>query len=374
MGRVSDAEADDAGESVPWLEHRAAEDEDPIRITLERLPFRIGRAAEADFVIHSTRVSKEHAEIDRRRNTWVVRDLGSRNGTFVNGERVTEPRRLRPGDVVHVANRAFSFHLGRPSAQRDDATVLGTSGGDLVGVRDLALAISQRRVHAVFQPIVDLATGALRGYECLGRCDVPREIGEPPRSIGELFRSAEAQGRAAELSRLLREVQLADAPLLAGEGLRFFLNVHPAELEDDTLIDALAEASQRVGQGRLTVIEVHESTITDLAAMGRLRERLRERAIEIAYDDFGAGQSRLRELAEVPPDFIKLDLSLVRDIDQSPARRDLVAALTRVMRDLGIRVLAEGIETQGERDVCLEIGCELGQGYLIARPARVSRR
>ena len=72
----------------------------------------------------------------------------------------------------------------------------------------------------------------------------------------------------------------------------------------------------------------------------------------------------------MPPDFIKLDLSLVRDIDQSPARRDLVAALTRVMRDLGIRVLAEGIETQGERDVCLEIGCELGQGYLIARPAR----
>lgn len=369
---MSEGEGEDAA-AVPWLEHRAAEDEEPIRIALERLPFRIGRGPESDFVIHSTRVSKEHAEIDRRRNTWVVRDLESRNGTFVNGERVVEPRRLRHGDVLHVANRAFSFHLGRGTSSRDDATVLGTTGGDLAGVRDVAIAIAQRRVHAVFQPIVDLASGALRGYECLGRSDVPREIGEPPRSIAELFRSAEAQGRAAELSRVLRDAQVADSALLAGDDLRFFLNVHPAELEDESLLDSLAVAARGIGPGRRTVVEIHESTITDLTAMGRLRERLREREIEIAYDDFGAGQSRLRELAEVPPDLIKLDLSLVRGIDQSPARRDLVAALTRVMCDLGIRVLAEGIETQGELDVCRDIGCELGQGYLIARPARARR-
>lgn len=369
---MSDREGEDAA-AVPWLEHRAAEDEEPIRITLDRLPFRIGRGADSDFVIHSTRVSKEHAEIDRRRSTWVVRDLDSRNGTFVNGERVIEPRRLRHGDVLHVADRAFSFHVGRASASRDDATVIGTTGGELAGVRDVALAIGERRVHAVFQPIVDLSQGALRGYECLGRCDVLRDDGEAPRSIVELFRSAEAQGRAAELSRVLREVQVADSALLAGDELRFFLNVHPAELEDETLLESLAAAASAIGRRRRTVVEIHESTITDLAAMGRLHARLHERGIEIAYDDFGAGQSRLRELAEVPPDFIKLDLSLVRDIDRSPARRELVAALTRVMRDLGIRVLAEGIETQGELEVCRDIGCELGQGFLIARPTRVRR-
>jgi EAL domain-containing protein (putative c-di-GMP-specific phosphodiesterase class I) len=370
---VSDGDREDGRAPVPWLEHRPADDEEPIRISLDRLPFRIGRAADAEFVIHSTRVSKEHAEIDRRRSTWIVRDLGSRNGTFLNGERISDARRLRHGDVVHVASRAFSFHLEGARAERDDATMLGTTGGDVGGMRDLALAIGQRRVRAVFQPIVDLATGALRGHECLGRSDVPVEPGGSPRSIIELFRSAELHGRAAELSRLLRDVQVADSALLEGDGLRFFFNVHPAELDQDWLLESLATAAGGLGAGRRAVVEIHESTITDLVAMGRLRARLAELGIEIAYDDFGAGQSRLRELAEVPPDFIKLDLSLVRGIDGSPARRDLCGALARVMRGLGIRVLAEGIETEGERAACLDIGCELGQGYLIARPAPARR-
>ncbi len=78
------------------------------------------------------------------------------------------------------------------------------------------------------------------------------------------------------------------------------------------------------------------------------------------------------ELAEVPPDFLKLDMSLIRGIDGSPTRQDLVAALVRVMREAGVGVVAEGIETEAERRVCRELGCDLGQGFLICHPLSVA--
>jgi malonate-semialdehyde dehydrogenase (acetylating)/methylmalonate-semialdehyde dehydrogenase len=96
-----------------------------------------------------------------------------------------------------------------------------------------------------------------------------------------------------------------------------------------------------------------------------IRERLQELQIGLAYDDFGAGQSRLMELVEVPPDYLKLDMSLVRDIDQSPKRQDLVRALVSFMCDLGIEVIAEGIERVEEADTCRELGCSLGQGFFL---------
>jgi EAL domain-containing protein (putative c-di-GMP-specific phosphodiesterase class I) len=348
----------------PWLEHRADDDEPPIRIALDRIPFRIGRSLESDFVIHSTKVSKEHAEILRHDETWLVRDIGSRNGTFVNGERIEGSHPLDHGDVIHVAAKSFTFRLRGIQPGRQDATLMGTSSGDeLVAVRDLLRAIHDRAFYPVFQPIVDLSDRALRGYECLGRC-------EGARSIIELFHTAAGQGRASDLSRLLRELQIEQVAALPPEGARIFMNAHPAELADGSLLDGLGGLAETLGPQRAPVIEIHENSITDLAAMARLRSALRERGLEIAYDDFGAGQSRLMELAEVPPDFIKLDLSIVRDIDKSPARRDLVAALVGVMRDRGIQVLAEGIETEGELEVCRAVGCELGQGYLFGRPER----
>ena len=111
--------------------------------------------------------------------------------------------------------------------------------------------------------------------------------------------------------------------------------------------------------------------MTDPKTMRLIRERTSDLNIGLAYDDFGAGQSRLMELVEVPPDYLKLDMSLVRDIDRSPKRQDLVRALVSVMCDLGIEVIAEGIERGEEAEACAQLGCSLGQGYYLGRPAPI---
>src|SRR5437773_4093760 len=98
--------------------------------------------------------------------------------------------------------------------------------------------------------------------------------------------------------------------------------------------------------GEQYVLEVHEEMVTDSSKLLWLRERLQRSGIGLAYDDFGAGQARIAELAEAPPNFVKLDMSLVRGIDKASARQELMQALIRGINDLGIELIAEGIETR----------------------------
>jgi EAL domain-containing protein (putative c-di-GMP-specific phosphodiesterase class I) len=117
-------------------------------------------------------------------------------------------------------------------------------------------------------------------------------------------------------------------------------------------------------------LEIHEAAITNPQAMRQLQACLRDINVQIAYDDFGAGQNRLVELIESPPDVLKFDMSLIRDIDQATAERQrMVASLVQIVVDLGVQPLAEGIETLAEAEVCKEMGFSLAQGYFYGRPA-----
>ncbi len=340
----------------------------PVRIPLASLPFRIGRSTDLDLVLSSPRVSKRHAEIDADGRGYLLRDLGSRNGTFVNGERVKGERPLAAGDVVHIAHRELELVDADGDEGVSDSTLAGEEGGVDVEyyrrTRDLYRILSGRTVRAVFQSIVSLSESRTVGYEALGRNTLPSVTYDAT----TLFGLASERGRAVELSRIMRSAALADAPALP-VGDRIFMNVHPAEMLADGLLDELERAADVLAPHRRLVAEIHEAAIVDHATMRTLRDELNRRNIELAYDDFGAGRARLMELAEVPPDFLKLDMALVRDIDTSPNRQELVAALLGVMREVGVRVIAEGIETNEELRVCRELGCELGQGFLIRHPA-----
>jgi EAL domain-containing protein (putative c-di-GMP-specific phosphodiesterase class I) len=356
----------------PYLEHFPEPGGPPQRIVLERLPFRIGRGKTAHHVVFCRQVSKEHAEIFRAGDEFRIRDLGSTNGTFVNGQRIANSP-LVHGDIVHVSHTEFRFGY-KPTGSVDSfsgfltenvATALPRSV--IRGSKHLRELLGQHQVSAVFQPIVYLNNGALLGYESLGR-GAHSELSTDPI---ELLRLAEQCHLAAELSRSFRLQGIKESARLAGEPHLFF-NVHPAEMANQSQLNGLCEFLAFVDDGRSMVLEVHENVVADVPALRQLRDRMRALGVGLAFDDFGAGQTRLAELAEVPPDFVKLDMKLIRGIDQSRARQELVHALARIASDLGVQVIAEGVETPREAETCLELGCHLGQGFLFGRPQPLS--
>jgi EAL domain-containing protein (putative c-di-GMP-specific phosphodiesterase class I) len=340
------------------------------RVAVHPLPFRVGRLPDLALTLPSESVSKEHAELFLRGGTLHVRDLGSKNGTFVNSERVGEAP-LREGDILHFAQ--VEFRLGRQEIDEEEGLSLEPSTvslGDLKlpeqfleGTRELPQLLRERQVTSVFQPIVSLPSGTLAGYEALGRGRHP----SLPEAPLDLFRIASAVGAEAELSRVFRETALG---LASGRGgfPALFLNVHPAELETPGLVPAVVDARQRSPQLRL-ILEVHEGALADLESVDRLRTQLSRSGIGIAYDDFGAGQARLLELAEVPPHYLKFDMTFVRSIDSAPASRQwLLTSLVSVARDLLVYTVAKGVETAEEADVCMRIGFTHAQGFFFGRP------
>ena len=118
------------------------------------------------------------------------------------------------------------------------------------------------------------------------------------------------------------------------------------------------------------VLEIHESGVTSTRYLAKLRDTLNELGMQLAYDDFGAGQARLMELVEVPPDVLKFDIKLIQGLPTaSPQRLTTVGSLVQLVRELGVVPLAEGVETEEEAAVCRELGFDLAQGFLYGRPA-----
>lgn len=226
--------------------------------------------------------------------------------------------------------------------------------------------LEQEAVSAHFQPIVEIADLQPIGYEVLGRSRLP----SLPLGSWELFEIAAVVGAEARLSRMFRRRGSIDCRRLPAE-LIYFFNTHPAELREDGLLGSLRQLRADNPQLKL-VLEIHEASITEPASMARLQISLRDLGIGLAYDDFGAGQTRLGELAAAPPDYLKFDRSMIEDIDRdSGSRGQLLAALVKMAGELGIRSIAEGIERQAEADACVALGFELGQGFLFGVPAPV---
>jgi EAL domain-containing protein (putative c-di-GMP-specific phosphodiesterase class I) len=117
------------------------------------------------------------------------------------------------------------------------------------------------------------------------------------------------------------------------------------------------------------VLEIHEGAVTCGKQMRTLRAALTEMKIGLAYDDFGAGQARLVELVDVPPDYLKFDMSLVQNLESaSNERQRMLASLVQMVRDLGIAPLAEGVELAADHEICRQIGFQFGQGFYYGYP------
>lgn len=349
-----------APKSIWFLVGCLRQGEPASHLPIHSSPFSIGRSPKALLCLPHETVSSLHAEIIQQDGTVVIRDLGSTNGTFLNGDRI-EAAELCENDLVQFGDTAF-----RALQQDSDATSGVTATED---VYDQALALVQfdRLLHEgaaipQYQPIVDLQAGnKIIGYEALGRSSV---VGlETPT---KMFDAARRLSLERELSAMLRwraieeSVHFETVPHL-------FLNTHPAEFEKD-IAEPLTRARAMCGKQPLT-LEIHERVFTSLDAMYSLRDVLRALDISLAYDDFGSGQDRLRELAVCPPDYIKFDMALIRGIDKAAtSKQQLVEGLVEMVRDLNVISLAEGIETSEEMTWCRQTGFDLAQGFLFGRP------
>jgi EAL domain-containing protein (putative c-di-GMP-specific phosphodiesterase class I) len=229
---------------------------------------------------------------------------------------------------------------------------------ELSGRFDAAL----EKLWMAFQPIVHWSEKRVHAYEALVRTEEPT-LARPD----NFFNAAEQLHRVQELGRTIRRAVARSAPQ-APAGTLIFVNLHASDLADEELYAAdspLSSLSHRI------VFEITERA--SLERMKDIQDRiatLRSLGYRIAVDDLGAGYAALSSLASLQPEVVKLDMSLVRGVDQEPIKQRLVASLQTLGAPLGITVVAEGVETVAERDTLVNIGCDLFQGYLFAKPAR----
>src|SRR4051794_18371534 len=212
----------------------------------------------------------------------------------------------------------------------------------------------------VFQPVIDLVRGEIVGYEALAR------FGETGmRTPGPYFAAAAALGREIDLEAHLVAQALAARPGVPA-GCFLSLNVSPVLLASPQVSGLLRREEDLTG----LVLELTEHVPVDnLTALRRRVDALRERGALLALDDTGAGWSGLRQVAELRPDIVKLDRSLVSDVDSDQVKQALVELVGQFVSRLGSRLLVEGVERFEELDAVQRLGVPLAQGWLLGRPS-----
>jgi EAL domain-containing protein (putative c-di-GMP-specific phosphodiesterase class I) len=245
-------------------------------------------------------------------------------------------------------------------------SLLEREGIEAVRRDELSRIIALGDVRAVFHPIVRLADGHVIGHEALTR---PVGEGSSFDSVEELFAFAESTELLMDFERLCRKTAILAAASLPDRGL-LFLNASPQAVEDpdwssggmDRLLaqSGMAPAEVVIEITERVAIVKHDEFQTSLRAF-------KDRGYRVAVDDMGAGYSSFQALASIEPDFLKFDVSLVRDIDRSSIKRGLLDSLRQLAVKIGARVIAEGVEREEERETLLALGIELAQGYVFHR-------
>lgn len=224
-------------------------------------------------------------------------------------------------------------------------------------------AIEASAYSIVYQPIWDFYRPEPIGFECLCRFS-----GEPYRAPDAWFREAAEAGEASALELAVIRKALDGAACLPG-GIYVSVNASPELILDGQLPDVLKHYPQMQ-----IVVEVTEhAQVADYERLRAALLALKALGVKLAVDDAGAGYSSLQHIIQLRPDIIKLDISLTRAVDSDPARRALISALIFFARETGCLMIAEGIETESERDILKLLGITKGQGYLLGRPMEVGK-
>lgn len=281
---------------------------------------------------------------------------GSVYGTFCCFKR-TADHSLTERDVAVV--RLFADVASQQIEDDMDAARLHR-----VATERITAALNTRSdLQTVFQPIVGLSDGQVVGVEALSR--FPRE---PTRTPDLWFAEAASIGLGVDLE--IRAVYSAiDALPSLPPGTHLAVNVSP----DAALSGRVSEALASVDVQRLVVEMTEHAPIADYRALNEALRPLRQRGAQLAVDDAGAGYASLRHILWLEPDWIKLDMSITRDVHADSARAALAAALIGFAAKTGSRIIAEGVETGEELTMLRELGADAAQGYYLGPPTDLAR-
>lgn len=247
-----------------------------------------------------------------------------------------------------------------------------TARGDMEGIKPGVLSefreiLAGRQLTTLYQPIVDLKNGDILAWEALTR----GPEGSLFRSPINLFDFAEEIGEIFTLEKACRESAIRNFGEFK-QGSKLFLNIHPRTLVDPgfspgetlRLLSGCGLSPENI------VFEITERhAIRDFTTFHHTLEHYRGQGYKIAVDDVGTGYSGLWSIAELRPDYLKIDMSFIRGIDSNPIKRALLETFVSFSEKIGCKVIAEGIETSTELSSLIAMGAHYGQGYHLARPA-----
>jgi diguanylate cyclase (GGDEF)-like protein/PAS domain S-box-containing protein len=237
--------------------------------------------------------------------------------------------------------------------------------------RILSTALDEHRVISYYQPIVDLDTDAVAGFEALARI-IQADTVVPPSAFISI---AEETGLVTPLGRQMLDLTCAEAAGWTPRGpsaspLSVAVNLSGRQFQDGDLVSVVDASLAASGLDPSALhLEITETTIIDLHpdTLKQLRA-LTDRGIQIGLDDFGTGYASLTHLRRLPLAFVKIDQTFVAGLETNQEDERIVAAVVDLAANLGLRSIAEGVETPGQLDLLREFGCDQAQGYLISRP------
>jgi EAL domain-containing protein (putative c-di-GMP-specific phosphodiesterase class I) len=264
--------------------------------------------------------------------------------------------------LVLVVQQAV--RLGKMARLKRDALALVGDRTKELGDRT-SVEVSFRRalqsMWMAYQPIVRYSERRIIAYEALLRSSEPT-LPHP----GAIVDAAQRLGKLTELGRAVRR-HVAET-ISTSTVPQVFINLHPRDLLDDELYFSEAPLT-RIAQK--VVLEITErASLDDIKDVPTRVATLRDLGFRLAVDDMGAGYAGLSSIAQLSPEVMKIDMILVRGIDAHPTKQKLVAAMAKLCLEMGVLVIAEGIETPAERDMLVQLGCDVMQGYLFAKPDR----
>ena len=309
--------------------------------------------------LDTTDIIRVRHRLTRSINTHLVQRLShaavERFGVYVGGALVkhdpsVDSRRL----VYRSLEAAFADALGQKKNEGRRNAV------------HLRRILASGRLDVVFQPLIDLLQRRVLGYEALTRVQESKF-----QSPDLLFKAAHENGALWELEQLSRRRALECIPTFSNDQL-LFMNIEPDSIHDPELVDGefLRQVKAAGLSPRQIVLEMTEHcAVKDFEALRAMLKRFRSVGFRLAMDDVGSGYSGLQAIAEIAPDFLKVDMGLVRDLDRNPIKRELIATIRRFTDSTGIVLVAEGVERPEELQSLASIGVRCAQGFLFARPA-----